>query len=233
MTREILPWDSEFFGMKIGRVLHPAAADVLAAAAWARAEGIRCLYALVDAGGTSARRALEDEGFRETDLRLTLDRDAAAAPEPPGHNIRPARAGDLPALEALARISHRNTRFYEDGRFDRARCDDLYAVWVRKAFDSPDTSVLVPDADGRAAGYLTLEQGRPEARIGLVAVAPDQQGRGLGDALLVEAVRLARAAGSERIRVVTQGRNARAVRFYERGGFRARSREFWYHRWFD
>lgn len=232
MTREILPWDSRFFGVTIGRLQDPAPADVTAAVGWARAEGVRCLYALVDATRTPALRALEDEGFRLTDVRLTLDRAAAGMAEAAHGTIRPARAADAAALEALARVSHRNTRFYEDGRFDRARCDDLYATWIRRALDAPDTSVIVPDVDGRAAGYLTVEKG-PEARIGLVAVAPEHQGRGFGDALLAEAVRVAQAHGSERLSVVTQGRNSRAVRFYERGGFRTRSCEFWYHRWFE
>jgi RimJ/RimL family protein N-acetyltransferase len=35
------------------------------------------------------------------------------------------------------------------------------------------------------------------------------------------------------VHVVTQGRNTRAQRLYQRCGFVTRSMELWYHRWFD
>jgi dTDP-4-amino-4,6-dideoxy-D-galactose acyltransferase len=229
-------WDTAFFGRRIGRfeMDRPSAGDVTQAVAWAREHDLDCLYALVDADAIGSARALEAQEFRFADIRLTLDRGVgAAAGDATDAGIDDGRAGDLEALVALARSSHPHTRFTADPGFGLERAADLYATWVATALDEPDAIVLVPRADGRATGYLTLHAlNASVARIGVLAVAPDLQRRGVGRALVAEGLRRAAIRGVSRVSVVTQGGNAASVRFYERCGFEARRAQLWYHRWF-
>lgn len=61
----------------------------------------------------------------------------------------------------------------------------------------------------------------PVKRFGVLAIAvePDAQGRGIGQALMAEAIVRARAGGYERMRLNVHPDNDRAVDFYERGGW--------------
>lgn len=232
----LAPWDSAFFGLRIGRLTleRPSAGDVERAVAWADREGLHCLYALVDAGHPPSLRALEQARFDLMDIRLTLDRAVGDAVPEADVPIDVPAAADVEALKALARVSHPHTRFGRDARFDAGRAAELYAAWIEKAFAEDDAIVLVPRDAGRPGGYLTLHGiGGPEAAIGLIAVAQPNQGRGIGRALLAEGLSRLQGAGAERVTVVTQGANPQAVRFYETYGFRARSCQLWYHKWFD
>lgn len=229
-------WDSAFFGLRIARfdMDRPTAADAERAVAWGKAQALDCLYALVDAPHVPSIRALEHSGFQLADVRLTLDRSVADDQRGSGAwPIDDAGARDTEALLALARTSHLNTRFTEDARFGHARAVELYAAWMSKALAEDDAIVLVPRVDDRPRGYLTLHGvSQPEARVGLVAVAPELQRRGVGQALMHEGLRRLRRAGAKRLIVVTQGRHAAAVRFYEQCGFQTRACQLWYHRWF-
>jgi ribosomal protein S18 acetylase RimI-like enzyme len=203
------------------------------------------LYALVDADATASIRALETHAFRLADVRLTFDRAVGAVPTLPVEPAEPglsraadawavedATARDATALRALARASHTGTRFTDDPGFDRDRAAELYAVWIANALVERDASVIVCRGQEPVAGYLSLHaQSRPEATIGLVAVSETARNSGIGQALVGEALRRARAHGAARVSVVTQGRNAASIRFYERCGFQARRCQLWYHRW--
>ena len=265
-------WDSTFFGASIAQVAASrlAPARLARIVADADAAGIDCLYFLADATDPETVRAAEQSGFSLVDVRLTLacglapdgqdagaagsrDRGAAgesqqsvAADSDPAAGdrarIRVASPADRPALTALARTSHRNTRFYRDLRFDRDRCDDLYATWIERSVAGELADVVwVVDVDGAALGYLTLtteprgavdgSSGGRSSTIGLVAVDPACRGRGYGDALLREACAWTRRRGIPRAVVVTQGNNAGAARFYQRAGFVTSRVELWYHRW--
>jgi GNAT superfamily N-acetyltransferase len=62
------------------------------------------------------------------------------------------------------------------------------------------------------------------ARVALLedmVVAPPARGRGLGSALLTQAIAVAREQGCRRITLLTDGVNARAQRFYAKHGFTA------------
>ena len=116
------------------------------------------------------------------DVRITFDASLAELPPLAAHaGIRAARADDVPALRAIAGYNHTNTRFYADGRFARERCAELYATWIEKSVGGWAERVLVVDEGAGAAGYLSIHL-RPEktAEIGLVGLARDAQGRGLG-----------------------------------------------------
>lgn len=230
-----LPWDSEFFGVRIGSVLPHRLDGATAAAvrAFREEERIDCLYFLADLGDGATIRTAEDLGFRMVDVRITLERRGPArSTEPAGGDIliRPAEERDLPILTSLARENHADTRFYYDGRFPRERCDALYAAWIENGVRGQADRVLVPEIDGQAAGYITCHREGPP-RIGLLGVGPAAQGRGIGGRLIRAALAWFAGERIERVSVVTQGRNVRAQRAYQREGFQTSAVEVWYHGW--
>ena len=244
------PWDSTFFGLSIAQITPDwqTATELTEAVRTAAEASIDCLYLLADANDSETVRAADANGFARIDIRLTLECavGAAAAPEssasatttqqmPPQEGcqpIRSARLEDLPQLTTLARVSHRNTRFYQDTRFDRARSDDLYALWIERSVRGElADAVWVVDVDGAPRGYLTLSAGEEAASIGLVAVDTAYRGRGYGEQLLRTAGRWASDRCLSRMSVVTQGGSAAAVRFYERAGFTSSRVQLWYHKW--
>jgi ribosomal protein S18 acetylase RimI-like enzyme len=80
----------------------------------------------------------------------------------------------------------------------------------------PGFVALTPD--GRVAGLVTyLIEGDSCEVVSIDAV---DQGQGTGTALLARAVEAARSAGCRQVRLVTTNDNLRALRFYQRRGFR-------------
>ncbi len=242
---ELLAWDSAFFARRIGRVrggrLTPE--TLVAIDRWAADEAVECLYLLADSGDPETTPLAEAGGFQLVDLRVTLARrgggsrhgaEPAAAPGAPPR-VRPASAEDLPALRRIAAVSHHDSRFYHDRHFDRSRCDALYGAWIEKSCADPAGIVLVAettDPSVRPAGYVTGTIGADgEGRIGLFAVAADAQGRGVGGQLIAATLDWFAGRGADPVSVVTQGRNVRAQRIYQRFGMLTRSVELWYHRW--
>lgn len=234
---EFLPWDSEFFGLRVGRVirrsLDPGYLD--AVRRWRREQDVACLYFLASSDDPSTVRLAEDAGFRLVDVRITFQRPLDdLSPTRERRTIRPCTAKDLDALRAVARTNHRHSRFYFDERFAPERCDDLYGRWLEESLRGFADAVWVADHDGEVAGYLTVHRRRDgTGDIGLVGVSESARGRGVGSRLLEETLRWAASEGLSRMDVVTQGRNLGAQRFYQRQGFTTRSLELWYHGWSD
>ena len=82
---------------------------------------------------------------------------------------------------------------------------------------------LVAVDDGRITGTCRLVFDDGLARLGRMAVEPDQRGRGIGAAILAVAEDEARRAGARRIRLHAQ---TAARSLYERGGFVIQGEEF-------
>ena len=74
--------------------------------------------------------------------------------------------------------------------------------------------VVVAVGEGRIVGLLVVDPNT--GYLDQIVVATDQQGRGVADALLAEARRLA----PEGLDLHVNQDNVRAVRFYEKNGFR-------------
>jgi GNAT superfamily N-acetyltransferase len=138
-------------------------------------------------------------------------------------------------LRRIAASSHRDSRFYADPHFDRGRCDELYATWIEKSCRGETADVvLVAEHAGEPAGYVSCLRGESGlGLIGLIAVDAAAQGLGLGSALMGAALRWLAERGASRVRVATQGRNARAQRFYQAHGLLTQSIGLWFHRWAD
>jgi ribosomal protein S18 acetylase RimI-like enzyme len=233
---EVLPWDSAFFGARIGRVLlkSPTAEELSEALHQADRDGIVCLYWLVDCADTLPARVAENCGFRLVDIRVTLERalSVPAGEDPAMPGVRHYIPEDLPALISLARESHRDSRFFHDGNFAVERCEALYEEWIRKGCQSGSGAVLVAVEGQQPAGYCVCSVSQDGAgNIGLIAVDPRWRRARLGTALVASALGYFRAAEMRVATVVTQGRNIASQRLYQRCGFVTQSIQLWYHRW--
>lgn len=243
MTEEapckFLEWDSDFFGRRIGRMTVPrlTEATVRSAAAWSRANRVECLYFLGDADDPQTVRIAEGHGFGLVDVRITLDTqlDDGGPPAETSTSrcvIRPSRADDISALREIAQVSFRDTRFYYDGKFSEIQCKALYETWIEKSCNGYADTVLVAETERRAVGFIACHLVDDSAgQIGLVGVSGDASGQGFGQALVSGALRWFRGRNRGRAIVVTQGRNCKAQRLYQRCGFVTRSLQLWYHWW--
>jgi ribosomal protein S18 acetylase RimI-like enzyme len=146
--------------------------------------------------------------------------------------VRVAGPGDAETLKAIALVSHRDTRFHIDGRFDQDRCDQLYGLWIAKSCEGWADRVFVAQQGTAAMGYVTCHLRNGEGQVGLVGVDQAHRGSGSGGAMIAAALGWFRDQQVDRVSVVTQGRNTRGLKFYQRAGFSVTTIQLWYHKWF-
>jgi len=236
---QILEWDSQFFGRKIGRAnghrLDPQ--QMATIEQWCADNAVECLYFLADSDHPETLRLAGNHGFRLVDIRVTLQCRVADWQTLPVNNhlesmsVRQAVANDIAVLQSIARISHTDARFYADGCFPPESCADLYALWIKRSCEGYADYVAVADQNGRPAGYCSCHRHGTRGQIGLVGVDEQARGQGLGRHLIHQAMRWFAEQPVEVVDVVTQGRNAAALRLYQRCGFLVQSVQIWYHRW--
>lgn len=85
-------------------------------------------------------------------------------------------------------------------------------------FECDRLPALIGTVDGRAAGMVTYTIDRDSCEV--ITLHSDLEDRGVGSALLAGAVGRARRAGCARIFLTTSNDNLRALRFYQRLGWR-------------
>jgi putative acetyltransferase len=87
--------------------------------------------------------------------------------------------------------------------------------WWRERWRSelvPNAAIIVAEEAGELAGFVTIDA---SAYLDQLVVAPDRWGSELADRLVNEAKRLS----PDRITLLVNTDNTRAIRFYERNGF--------------
>jgi dTDP-4-amino-4,6-dideoxy-D-galactose acyltransferase len=222
---ELLEWDTNFFGIPIGRATVDDPRDLQTALDTARDRSVRCLYVVVPGAKTTPLAAAIDAGGVLTALRLELE---YAGPPPPAqaNGVRRALADDAAHVERLAAALAPTSRFARDDRFPPERIEEMYRIWVRA--DLRNEMVLIDRTGER--GLVALSRQQSGLAIDLVYVDDAARGTGLGRQLVGAAVG---EAGSAALTVVTDVRNVPAVRLYESAGFRARSVGAILHLWRD
>ena len=230
-----VPWDSEFFGFSIARV--DGQPDPAQLARLAQEAGVRCAYCFCPAGDAAAIRSAELSLFRLADIRIVLEaqlgevlseRPSAADDE---FLVDIARPDDFDDLRPIAAELSAYSRFAFDPGFGAVQARRLYERWVETSLDGRADLVIVARNAKRVLGFITCRTNGTVSAMELVAVRNGATGSGVGTALMRQAAVGLRNFGCQMVEVVTQGRNPRAVKFYERCGFRVRDVSLVYHRW--
>jgi len=160
---------------------------------------------------------------------------APAAPAPPGARLRPLRRDDLPMAAEIVFRSHVGSLdaalnlTYSTPATCRAFVETLVVRAGCGRFD-PEASRLAESPTGPVGVLIASRLARANGHVCQVSVVPEGQGRGLGGALMSNALRAFRAQGLESATLSVTVANEQAHRLYERLGFRVH-REFGAHAW--
>lgn len=170
-----LPWDSELYERRMGRITH-LCGDLDAAAIRALLEGspFEHLAVRVDASDIRAQRALTEAGFFPVDsmLRYLHYPSYGAPPEPAARRsrlrqvFRKYASSDRDSILSLTAESYARYpgRYHADPRL-RERGAERYVRWAEKYVAGEADTIWVSEANGRAVGYLAFRYNRTFQRV--------------------------------------------------------------------
>lgn len=151
------------------------------------------------------------------------------------HTIRKATADDAGLLAGLAAVTFPLACPPESSPDDIAAhlANTLSEAKFRSYLADPDITVLVIDSDGDLRGYSMLvdrSAGDPDVAAALTVlpsaelskcyVHPDHHGLGAAAELMHASLDEAAASGARGMWLGVNSQNAKAIRFYEKSGFR-------------
>ncbi|HJW08312.1 MAG TPA: GNAT family N-acetyltransferase [Holophagaceae bacterium] len=149
----------------------------------------------------------------------------------PTFSLRPALPADASVLSALASRTFTDTfRGHHSAENLAAFTEAAYNLAkIRAELEDPHRDWLLAEQEGEAVGYALMRWGHREPCVGgpdpvvelerIYALAAFQ-GRGLGPALMQACVDLALLKGARTMWLGVWERNARALAFYAKWGFR-------------
>ncbi|MGR6971524.1 N-acetyltransferase family protein [Streptomyces cynarae] len=137
-------------------------------------------------------------------------------------DIRPAVAGDVPAIVAMLADDPLGAQ--------RESPDDLtpYLDALKRVSSDPNQHLVVAVRDGRVVGTLQLtiipglsRRGATRSIIEAVRIHADERGSGLGTQLIEWAIDESRRHDCQLVQLTSDATRTDAHRFYERLGFQA------------
>ena len=226
-----LVWDSDFFGLRIGRAdLHTKADAVeLVAMRDALVKEYDLLY-VFDAkhvGFEAAEARLVDEKVlysKSCEHKKYYDDVTMYQYEKPND-----------ALYHLAHVSGGYSRFKLDRWFPTGSFERMYDKWIENACPQmgANKQIFVYMVDGIEKGMITVDFNMGgSAHIGLVSVDTDVQHSGIGTKIMSTVEEFLYRQGTvQTLEVPTQKNNIDACRWYEKNGFKVESIIDIYHWW--
>jgi ribosomal protein S18 acetylase RimI-like enzyme len=239
MAYHAVPWDSEIFGFPVGQIAElelrdgDPTADFERFEAWCRDTSTRLVCCRLPHGRLREAGWLESRRFRFIEMiyRPRLDALQAWRASAGAVVVSQATAADLPSIEAIAASAFTTGRFLLDPRLDPGLSGKRYRQWVRNSFDDPRHQVLKAEVDGALVGFFVVEErADTTAYWHLTAIAPLQQGRGLGKAVWQAMLERHRRAGLLAVETTVSAHNLPVLSLYGRLGFRYAAAEMTFHR---
>jgi ribosomal protein S18 acetylase RimI-like enzyme len=231
-----LDWDTRLLGVPVGRLdVTGAAASAEQIEAELAQQKLRYVSARIEADDAAAAALLEQVGFRAVDELSEMVKvdTVSTSGAVTSLTVRDAGEADGEAFRALAARGYVN-RLAREPNLDAARVRTLYAEWAHNDLRGR-TPINLLALDGKTAlGFIAvgIEKDRPSVGfVDLVVVDPDARGRGLGEVLMLAAMRRLAERGVTTFELGVAGGNAPAVGLYRKLGFVERGRKIDYARW--
>lgn len=230
MEIRALQWDSDFFGLRIGRADILTKEDALSLAN--RYEELKKQYDLLYIFDP------DNVGFAANGARLVDEKILYSKPCEPRQQYSDVsffkQASPSEDLYRLALVSGGYSRFRLDKHFPKGSYQRLYEKWIESACPQQGTNkqiLIMPDTNDIVRGMITINHDGELGHIGLVAVDPDCQHQGIGGKIMSTLDGYLFDLGVKTLEVPTQKANTDACRWYEKNGFAIESITPVYHWW--
>lgn len=233
-----LEWDSQFFGFPVAYLSsrHLTENILYRTNSFIKNNKIRLVEYLCNCHDKRSVLLAEDNNFRFKDIRLTYGKSLVETEEVNLDGCIKfglAKKRHIPSLKKITKNIYLHSRYYFDDNFNKEKISEFYMGWVEKAVlgQYDDECYILLNAQDPIA-YCTIKyEGAKHVQIGLVGVAENYTGKGLGKKILQAVFNTLCEKGVKTLSVVTQGRNYHAQRLYQKVGFLTKSTELWYHKW--
>jgi len=223
-----LDWDTDFFGYPVGKMELAASTSFDLTEFKKNAEFFSMVYLF-------SKEELSDlpDCFHFADKKITFTRDTERIENKNRFSsIRSFKEKNADSLLDLAMICGVYSRFNLDKNFTNNEYKRLYTQWVNESVTrNIAKDVFIYKKDDKILGFITLGEKNDCANIGLISVAEDGRGKGIGTLLIKHVIYHSFLSGYSQINVVTQMDNVDAYKFYKRNGFRVTDISYIYHYW--
>jgi hypothetical protein len=233
---EVLEWDSDFFGIPIGRTCLDGATPKSLAEIdeEARDLGVQCLYGTLDASRaeeSTTAYAAQRAGHRLVEVSQLLSRPAGAY-SPPKRikaTVRQGTLDDIPQLERAIDLLAPWSRYGADPRFGIDAARRMHGAWVeRAARETPERLLAIAEDESGIIGVST-NVWSPTPRVDFMGVT--KPGAGAAQALMGALIDWANDGETEG--GPCAARNIAPIRYLEGSGFRISRVRYIFHRWLD
>ena len=208
----------------------------------AEGHGVRFLSVRLAEDALAALHAVEAVDFRVIESFLTFgQKTAGEIPFNGGSDfhVRLAQPEEVETVAAIAYRAFQSFRLRVDPQIPESRARHSRREWVRNGFKGRAEAIYVAESENRLrsesprlVGFALLRSKVGTEKVGeieLIAVDPAFHGKGIGKALVAEAIRHYQGKTSE-IQVGTQAKNLQAIGLYTRMGFSVVRSELSFHR---
>jgi GNAT superfamily N-acetyltransferase len=236
------PLDEARFGVRTARAMDVTADQLPEILEFCNDQEVQFLIARCSTREFATLQAMERAGFLIMDTLVYFYFDVLRKTLPERHQvsirtIRPQH-DDIEAIADVARQAFRGyeSHYHADLRLDRSACDDLYVDWAVRSCTQKDLAdeVLVAEANNEVFGFLALKSiENNEADCRLYAVSQRTQQKGIGQALLIEALYWCKSNGLNALMISTQITNIASQKSCVRVGFEPYSSFHTFHKWFS
>ncbi len=240
---EILEWDSGFFDKTIARLnTHTLQPETLKQAfQWCDSNAVDCIYFLAESDDPQTIWLAEDYGFHLVEVRYILEKNLrewdpkTRQKDDVDLTIRNPTLQDTNILQAIARTSYVDSRYYFDPHFSEEKWGDYYATWVKKSCEGGADLALVAEKEGQVVGYITgnIDKEKNHGIYELTGVKISERRSGVGQELFRSGLDWYVQHSIDYMWVATQGRNIGTQRMIQRHGFLSKSCMLYYHKWFQ
>lgn len=135
-------------------------------------------------------------------------------------------------LYQLAYESGKQSRFLLDTKFTEAKFKELYRLWVDNSLSKQFADDILVYKEGKiVSGMVTYKQNKDKVSVGLIAVSPEAQGKGIGKKLLQALEYSLYQKNFKTLFIPTQRTNSQACTFYTKQGYKIIEQTMISHYW--
>lgn len=233
---DILEWDSDFFGYKVGKIIASSigSGELATLISEAKDLDVKLIYIFTDPTDVASKQAAASNNAKLVDQKITFYTKITDSHSSVTDEHIQLYEQDYPSeqLISLSMQSGMYSRYKIDPGFKNKEFERLYLRWVENSVNKKIADHTFVYREGENdLGFVTLKIKDGHGQIGLIAVDESSRGKSIGKKLVAAVFNKLVEKRAVDLDVATQVDNEDACNFYKKVGFKEHKADNIYHIW--